>query len=227
MARIRLVIFDIAGTIIEDHGEVLSSFRAALEKNGIAATEAELREWKGASKQEVIRHFVARDPGESSQDKIDQTYDDFRRLLENHYRTLGVAPIAGVEETFAWLREHDILIAATTGFYREVSDLILERTGWRKWLAASISSSDVKQGRPAPFMIFRAMEEAGVSSVSEVINVGDTPLDLQAGSNAGAAGVVGVLTGLHKEDRLRREPHTHIIGSVADLPALLQKGFQQ
>ncbi len=227
MARIRLVIFDIAGTIIEDHGEVLSSFRAALEKSGIAATEAELREWKGASKQEVIRHFVARDPGESSQDKIDQTYGDFRRLLEEHYRTLGVAPIAGVEETFAWLREHDILIAATTGFYREVSNLILQKTGWKKFLAASVSSSDVKQGRPAPFMIFRAMEEAGVSSVSEVINVGDTPLDLQAGSNAGAAGVVGVLTGLHKEDRLRREPHTHIIGSVAELPAVLQKGFQR
>lgn len=224
MGRIRLVIFDIAGTIIEDHGEVLSSFRAALEKNGISATEAELREWKGASKQEVIRHFVARAPGESSQSRIDQTYADFRRLLEEHYRT--VTPIAGAEQTFAWLREYDILIATTTGFYREVNNLILEKTGWKKWFAASISSSDVKQGRPAPFMIFRAMEEARVSSVAEVVNVGDTPLDLQAGSNAGVAGVVGVLTGLHKEERLRGEPHTHIIQSVQEVPALLQKDFQ-
>ena len=225
MGRIRLVIFDIAGTIIEDHGEVVSSFRAALEKNGISATEAELSEWKGASKQEVIRHFVARGSGEPFQSKIDQTYSDFRRLLEEHYQT--VTPIAGAEQTFAWLREHDILIATTTGFYREINELILEKTGWKKWLAASISSSDVRQGRPAPFMIFRAMEKASVSSVAEVINVGDTPLDLQAGSNAGVAGVIGVLTGLHKKERLGREPHTHIIGSVAELPALLEKDFQR
>ena len=225
MGRIRLVIFDIAGTTIEDHGEVLSSFRAALEKNGISTTDAELAEWKGASKREVIRHFVEREHADNRQSKIDKTYSDFHSLLEDHYRQ-GVHPIAGVEETFTWLREHAILIATTTGFYREVNDLILEKTGWRKWLRASISSSDVKQGRPAPLMIFRAMEEAGVSAALEVINVGDTPLDLQAGSNAGVAGVVGVLTGLHQHARLRREPHTHIIGSVAELPALLQKDFQ-
>ena len=225
MNRIRLVVFDVAGTIIEDHGEVVSAFHAALKKNGIPATEAELAEWKGASKQEVIRHFVEREHRDNPQSRVDKAYSDFRNLLEDHYRG-AVIPIAGAEQTFAWLRERDILIATTTGFYREVNNLILEQTGWKRWFRASISSSDVKQGRPAPLMIFRAMEEAEVSAVSEVINVGDTPLDLQAGSNAGAAGVVGVLTGLHQEERLRREPHTHIIGSVRDLPALIERDFQ-
>ena len=51
-------------------------------------------------------------------------------------------------------------------------------------------------GRPAPYMIFRAMEAVGVTQWREVINVGDTPLDLQAGTNAGVLGVAGVLTGL-------------------------------
>ena len=34
-------------------------------------------------------------------------------------------------------------------------------------------------------MIFHAMESARVGSVAEVVAVGDTPLDLQAGTNAG------------------------------------------
>jgi len=55
--------------------------------------------------------------------------------------------------------------------------------------------------------------------------VGDTPLDLQAGTNAGVLGVVGVLTGLHKEDRFRREPHTDLVPSVADLPMLLEEKY--
>jgi phosphonatase-like hydrolase len=220
MSRIRLVIFDVAGTIIEDHGEVLTSLQEALERNGVVAAEAELSEWKGASKMEVIRHFV------EAEEKVTRTYEDFRRLLEGNYRDRGVIPIAGAEATFGWLRERGIRMATTTGFYREVNDLILEQTGWREWFQASVSSSDVAQGRPSPLMILRAMELCGVVEVSEVINVGDTPLDLQAGTNAGVAGVVGVLTGLHKEERLRRERHTHIIESVAKLPRLIEECFQ-
>lgn len=51
---IKLVVFDVAGTIIEDHGEVLSAFRLALQQSGIGFADT----WRGASKREVIRHFV-------------------------------------------------------------------------------------------------------------------------------------------------------------------------
>jgi phosphoglycolate phosphatase-like HAD superfamily hydrolase len=70
-------------------------------------------------------------------------------------------------------------------------------------------------------MLFHAMESARVNKVSETMAVGDTPLDLQAGSNAGLKGVVGVLTGAGTAEVLRREPHTHILPSVAGLPGLL------
>jgi phosphonatase-like hydrolase len=228
MSPIRLVIFDIAGTIIEDHGEVLSSFELALKKNGISVEEHELREWKGASKREVIRHFVHRQTGGNAlaaNQRIDKTYGDFRRMLEDHYQNNGVMPIRGVQTTFDWLIDHDIHIATTTGFYREVNDLILKKAGWEKVFRARVCSDDVALGRPAPFMIFHAMEAAQVTDVSQVINVGDTPLDLQAGVNAGVRGVIGVLTGTHTEDRLRRERHTHILSSVAEIPALFEREF--
>ena len=63
MSKIRLVIFDIGGTIIEDHGEVVASFCAALAANGLAASEAEIRELKGSSKRDVIKKFVERQWG--------------------------------------------------------------------------------------------------------------------------------------------------------------------
>lgn len=197
-------------------------------QNGISAEENELREWKGASKREVIRHFVQRQTGGNAlaaNQRIDKTYGDFRRMLEDHYQNNGVMPIRGVQTTFAWLLDHDIRIATTTGFYREVNDLILKKTGWEKIFRASICSDDVALGRPAPFMIFHALEGAQVADVSQVVNVGDTPLDLQAGANAGVRGVIGVLTGTHTEERLRREKHTHILSSVAEIPALFEREF--
>ena len=226
MRPIKLVIFDIAGTIVEDRGEVLGAFTSALKKHHVPFTESELREWKGAAKREVIRHFVERQSGRTFSESpvVQAIYADFQKLLEEHYKQ-EVVPIPGAEKTFAWLSERGIQMASTSGFYREIAQLILDKAGWAQTFAANVSSSDVAMGRPAPFMIFQAMEATGVTSVHDVMNVGDTPLDLQAGTNAGVRGVVGVLTGLHKEDRLRREPHTELVGSVADLPGLLEEKY--
>src|SRR5215468_3618282 len=173
MSGIKLVVFDIAGTIIEDHGEVIGAFARALMENGIPFTEDELKRWKGASKREVIRHFVTQaDPNTEVEEKVETAYRSFRSELERCYRE-KLVPIAGALETFRWCRDRGMLLATTTGFYREISDLVLNETGWRDLFAANISSSDVRQGRPAPYLIFRAMEATGVHSVKQVMNVGD------------------------------------------------------
>ena len=227
MDAIKLVIFDIAGTIIVDRGEVLGAFSTALRRHGVDFPEFELEEWKGASKSEVIRHFVTRQFGDGPKhdQKVALVYADFRRALVSHYQNDGVMPVPGAGQTFDWLRQRGIRMATTTGFHRELSDLILKKAGWHSLFAANISSNDVPLGRPAPYMIFRAMEAAGIKNVREVVNVGDTPLDLQAGTNAGARGVVGVLTGFHGKERLEREPHTHILAGLAELPAVIEKEY--
>lgn len=226
MNVIRLVIFDIAGTVIEDRGEVLSTFCSTLNANGIQVDETALREWKGASKRDVVRHFVEQvaESGAIAK-RVDRIYNGFRSRLKRAYAENGVTPIAGAEQVFGWLKDHDMKIAATTGFDREITDTILRKLGWEQLLAINVSSSDVPAGRPAPHMIFRAMEMARVASVAEVVNVGDTPLDLQAGMNAGVKGVIGVLTGVHDAARLRRETHTHVLGSIAEIPDAFQKEF--
>jgi len=221
---IKLVIFDMAGTIIEDRGEVMSAFAAALRSNDIPFSADELAEWKGASKRRVIRHFIERARRPHGEELVERAYQCLRTEIEEAYRK-KLHPISGAASTFAWCRERGIHLATTTGFDRDTSDLILDRTGWRHFFAANVSSDDVAFGRPAPYMIFRAIEHAGIEDVHEVANVGDTPLDLQAGWNAGVRGVIGVLTGLHTETRLRREPHTHIIPSIAELPALIESGL--
>jgi phosphonatase-like hydrolase len=228
MGTVRLVIFDIGGTIIEDHGEVVASFCTALAANGLTATDAELRELKGSSKRDVIKKFVEQQWGKGdagNEERIHKAYEEFRAELEHRFSNGGVKPIPGAESTFAWLKRHNIVCATTTGFYRSVTELILSSAGWRDTFAANICSEDVKEGRPAPHMIFRAMQAARIGDVRGVLNVGDTPLDLQAGTRAGVLGVIGVLTGLHKEDRLLREPHSHLIASVASLPSLIETHY--
>src|SRR5437899_3366714 len=228
MITIRLVIFDVGGTIIEDRGEVVASFCAALAANALVASETEIRELKGSSKRDVIKKFVERRWGKvdaSNEERIEKTYGDFRTELENRFSNGGVKPIPGAEAAFAWLKAHDIVCATTTGFYRSVTDRILASAGWQETFAANICSDDVKVGRPSPYMIFHAMEGSGIDNVRQVLNVGDTPLDIQAGTRAGVLGVIGVLSGVHKEDRLSQEHPSHLIPSVEDIPSLIEAHY--
>jgi len=228
MSKVRLVIFDIGGTIIQDHGEVVASFSTALAANGVEASEAEINELKGSSKGDVIKRFVERQWGKEdagNEDRIRKAYGDFRAELENMFSNGGVKPIVGAEASFAWLKAHHIVCATTTGFYRSITDRILDSAGWRETFAANICSDDVKVGRPSPYMIFHAMEASGIDNVRQVLNVGDTPLDIQAGTRAGVLGVIGVFSGIHKEARLSQESPSHLIPSVAEIPSLIEAHY--
>lgn len=224
MSKKELFVLDMGGTTIEVGDHVTSAFAAALEKNGVSAGEEEISERMGASKREVIRFFVSRRfgtrPDESA--RIETAYRDFGEVLLSRFADGGVRPIAGVEAALSLLREQGHKVALTTGFDRRVTDFVLRAVGWHEgFVDASVCDDDVAWGRPAPFMIFGAMERTGVFDVRQVNVVGDTVLDLRAGHNAGARRVVGVLSGSHDLEQLGRTRHTHLIPSAAELPRLL------
>jgi phosphoglycolate phosphatase-like HAD superfamily hydrolase len=64
----------------------------------------------------------------------------------------------------------------------------------------------------------------GITGVSCVAKIGDTQADMEEGTNAGCPFVIGVTTGAYTREQLLEYPHTHLVGSVADVPALLLAG---
>lgn len=74
---------------------------------------------------------------------------------------------------------------------------------------------------PYPDTVLTAMLRIGVDAVHQVAVVGDTVADLVAGTSAGASIVVGVLGGAHALHELTLAPHTHLLGSIAELPDVL------
>jgi phosphonatase-like hydrolase len=224
--KLRLIVFDVGGTIIQDHGDVPEALQGAFAKHGIKITPEEIAAVRGASKKEVVRRFAterSKAKGAELDKLIAAVYADFTANAIEAYK--DVPPIAGAEAVFQSLRKSGLILTTSTGFGREISDSIFHRLNWEKYFAARITSDDVTQGRPAPYMIFHAMEAARITNVAEVLVIGDTPLDLQAGTNAGVRGVVGVISGASKREKLEPEPHTDIIASVADLPALIASRY--
>jgi phosphonatase-like hydrolase len=219
MNGIELVVFDMAGTTVKEQGQVAGAFVAALSERGIRVTPEQLSAVRGSSKREAVRRFI---PEDADREKIAaQVYDSFREHLARLYSGGAVEPLEGAEDVFRWLRGRGIGVALNTGFDREITELLLAALGWKEGMVdAVVCGDDVKRGRPAPYLIFRAMEAAGATGTRRVVNVGDTVLDLEAGHNAGVGWNVGVLSGAHGRRQLENAPHTHLIESVASLRSL-------
>jgi phosphonatase-like hydrolase len=221
MNDIRLVVFDIGGTLIEDRGEVPNALISALNENGVQVSAEEIRPLRGASKREVIAALVNKrwgGPLGANETRVGTIYSRFQSYLQQAYEHGDVRAIKGAPESISWLRERGVAVSANTGFSRQVTDLILSKARLEGLLDAVITGDDVSKGRPAPYLIFRAIEQTGVTDVRRVIAVGDTPLDIQAGYNAGVRKVIGVLTGVYSSDELRKHAPTDILPSVAGLP---------
>ena len=219
MTDIRLVIFDLAGTTVHDTGQVVAAFTTALAEHDISVTPDELSQVRGSSKRNAIRQFISEGPNQTEQ--ADRVYAAFCQHLTERYTTEGVTPIEGAAEVFKWLKSLGIKIALNTGFDRDITTLLVSALGWHTGIVDAIVCGDeVRQGRPAPYLIFHAMEATGITSVHHVAAVGDTILDLQAGFHAGVRWNIGVLSGAHSRQLLELAPHTHLLQSIQELPTL-------
>lgn len=224
-AGLELAVLDMAGTTIDDGQQVYRVLAETATAYGAAPSQADIARWHGAAKHEALRALLTTPDGEPpSADVLDTVVADFRCRLTAAYAISPPCPLPGVVDAMSALRSAGIRVALTTGFDRDIVDSLLSALGWDgdSVVDEVVCGTDVAAGRPAPFMIFRAMENIGVADVARVLVAGDTPRDLQAGTNAGAALVVGVLSGAGDAVELGRHRHTHLVGSVADLPTLLE-----
>ena len=232
----RLVIFDMAGTTVTDQHEVEHCFAQAAAETGLTATAARILAVQGQAKHYVFEMLWREQLGPADPShpvRVDRSYRRFTEILEAHYLTHEVTPTAGCLDAFTYLREQEILIALTTGFYRKVTDIILEKLGWLQGLdhryvgtkqsiiQASISSDEVPQGRPEPFLIRKAMHLLNITQPLSVVNVGDTPSDLLSGRAAGVGLNLGVTNGTHTHEQLVTYPHDALLGSLAELAGVL------
>lgn len=240
MTKIKLVIFDLSGTTVEDDNAVAKSLHQAAQEYGLDVPLIEFQKTIGTNKIHLFQFMIARGKG------VDVTIDEFEKydfpeiyteakkifdsysiIMLDYYRKNARA-MSGAENTFEWCKKNGIKVATDTGFHNDVNHTILEKLQWKEKGLVDISV-DVEStngiGRPAPFMIFHAMETLGIQSVHEVLKIGDTPADLLSGYNAGCMGNIGVLSGANTEETLEKYPHTHLIRSVAELPKLIVEDF--
>jgi 2-aminoethylphosphonate-pyruvate transaminase len=253
---VQAVIFDWAGTVV-DHGCLapVGAFLEVFASRGVVVTMDEARGPMGTHKREHIRRmlldpkvserWVAARGAEATDADIDALYADLEPLALAALPRFA-ALIPGALETVTTLRAQGLKIGSTTGYNRAMLDALLPLAAAQGYSPdCAVAASEVRAGRPSPYMAWEAAARLGVHPAWACVKVGDTPVDMAEGKNAGmwAVGVaeagneVGLsleeLHALSPEDRAARRDHAHdvltragahlVIGSIADLvPAIHQ-----
>ncbi len=202
-AKIRLVIFDWAGTTV-DHGSQapLMPFVRAFARRGVEITLEEARRPMGLNKKDHIRALLQlpnvsrrwreRHENEAAESDIDDLYHHFMQLqldvIDDFTRL-----VPELLDVVAVLRSRGVAIGASTGFFRAAAERVYRAAAAQGYSPDHcICTEEVPAGRPAPWMVFRIMEALGHFPPSVVVKVGDTIPDIGEGLAAGAWSV-GVL----------------------------------
>lgn len=215
-------------TTVRDADVVNTCLRDALNTVGVTVTREAINAVMGIAKPVAVRTLLTQGLGVRPDDAhVRAVHDEFIRRMTVFYRTdPAVQEMPGATQVFHMLKSAGYKIALGTGFSRQIVNVLLERLGWGApgFLDVTISSDDVSNGRPHPDMVLEAVRRSGVSSVEASAKVGDTPADLQEGMSAGCGLVIGVTNGTHSRSELAMCPHTHLIDSLEELPAVLGLG---
>jgi phosphonatase-like hydrolase len=165
-------------------------------------------------------------PGaDSLKDRVHEIHADFVERSKRFYAIdPGVREMPGASESLAILRGAGIKVGLDTGFSRDIAQILIDRLGWNgpsPVIDASVTSDEVPRGRPFPDMIRYLMRKFGINDSQEVAKVGDTPVDLEEGANAGCGLIIGVTNGTHTRAELEKYPHTHLVNSVSEVPRVI------
>lgn len=221
----KLAIFDMAGTTVDDRDEVYRVLREATEREGAVYTDAQFQEWMGTEKKWAIRNLLQIGGVTVTDELVEKAWAWFQAELRRTYAEQPPVALDGVEQALADLRSQGVRVGLTTGFSREIADIILESMGWGVGinLDASVTADRVAHGRPEPDMILEVMKLTGVMETSQVISAGDTTADIHSAQAAGVTSV-GVLTGHLSPETFAELGADHILPSAAEIVDVLRTG---
>ena len=221
MTDLRLVIFDVDGTLIDSQAHIVAAMDAGFAANGLPVPDrAAILSIVGLSLPVAMARLAPDHP--EAQGHLVEAYKDAFGALRRSPDGAALSPLfPGAREVLARLAAEDhTLLAIATGKSRRGMDHILDLHDLRG-LFQSVQVADDHPSKPHPSMVEACLRDTGVAAGRAVI-LGDTTYDIDMGRAAGIH-ALGVTWGYHPPESLMRAGASHLLHSFDALPAALDR----
>ncbi len=220
MTDLRLVVFDVDGTLIDSQHLIVAAMRAAFDEAGYPApSKAAILAIVGLSLPVAVAALAP-----------DIALHDRGAIVEGYRLHFAAARAGDGGEATAPLypgaraaldalaAENATLLGVATGKARRGLDHVFRAHDLGHYFVTA-QTADGHPSKPHPSMLEAALAETGCRRERAVM-VGDTEFDIVMGRTAGFA-TIGVTWGYHPEARLREAGAHQIIRNYEALPAAL------
>ncbi len=217
---IKMVIFDMAGTTIDEDNLVYKTVQKALGDFDCSTDlDTVLSIAAGMEKKEAIRNVYQKVKGEApAEDLLSKMHSHFEDLLETAYDQHDMKLFDGVMPVLETLKTKGVTRIFNTGYTEDIAERILEKVGieQEKDIEELITADMVPKSRPAPDMIYLAMRNWDCTP-DQIIKIGDSRVDIEEGKNAGVRFTIGITTGAQKREELAEANPDFIIDHIEDI----------
>lgn len=226
MTTIKLAVFDMAGTTVNEDNIVYKTVQSVIKGEGYDLSLEQVLEY-GAGKEKrkaIIDILTACTDAQNIEEVANKAFEKFKPTLAAIYDKADIKGFDGVEGLFEQLKANGIHVVLNTGYDLQTAQKLLKKLNWQvgKQIEALITSDDVINGRPHPDMIEKAMRIFGITDSSLVLKAGDSEIDIIEGKNANCGLTIGVLSGAQTKEQLETAQPDYILENLVDLAQLLQ-----
>jgi phosphoglycolate phosphatase-like HAD superfamily hydrolase len=219
MTQAKLILFDIDGTLIDTGGAGARSWSWAFERLFDRRVDIAEHSTAGMTDPAIARiTFTQAMEREPTPEELTSLMTSYQAVLpdfvaaSSDYRVL-----AGVEDLLGRLTDAGILLGLTTGGLEAAAHAKLGRGQLNRFFLVGGYGSDsedrVELTRAAVTRGEGMLD--GPVDLSQVLVVGDTPLDIDAAEGVGAVSV-GVASGRYGVDELSAAGADHVLASLAE-----------
>ncbi len=217
MPDLRLVIFDVDGTLVDSQALIVASMNEAFRSVGLEAPSRNAV--LGIVGLSLEGAFERLSPSDADQEAMLAAYREYYFSARTRDGTPATSPLfPHVREVLEELRADPwTLLAVATGKSKRGLDALIEGHGL-KGMFSSLQCSDFHPSKPHPSMIEAALRDTGVTQ-SRAVMVGDTSFDIDMARSAGVKSVA-VSWGYHEVSDMGADA---VIDYFEQLPATLER----
>lgn len=196
--KIKTVIFDLDGTLLDTLTDLHLSVNFALDKFGYSPrSREEIRSFVGNGIKRLIGLCL---PNDEANPDFEKVFAAFKEHYKDNCRN-NTVPYHGISELLSKLKSKHIGIAIVSN-KADFAVNELNEEFFKEYVSVAIGESADIPRKPAPDMIFVAMKNLNCEKHNSIY-VGDSEVDIETAKNAGIP-CISVLWGFRTEAELEK-----------------------